>query len=59
MTAWQVLPMTTLNSPSQSSIPGLLFGTLIGWPLAMMLATLLVKAAGFSGTGVFISFRCS
>src|SRR5260221_9894658 len=25
----------------------------------MMLATLLVNAAGFSGTGVFISFRCS
>jgi hypothetical protein len=25
----------------------------------MMLATLFVNAAGFSGTGVFISFRCS
>ena len=38
---------------------GLEAGSTIGWPVAMMLATLLVKAAGFSGTGVFISFRCS
>ena len=35
------------------------FGTLIASPLAMMLATLLVNAAGFCGVGVFISFRCS
>jgi hypothetical protein len=34
-------------------------GSWIGSPEAMMLATLLVNAAGFSGTGVFISFRCS
>ena len=31
----------------------------IGASGPMMLATLLVNAAGFSGTGVFISFRCS
>jgi hypothetical protein len=38
---------------------GWLGGMRIGSSGPMMLATLLVKAAGFVGTGVFISFRCS
>ncbi len=50
--------MTTVNSPSQSTMSGLLGGRMIGSPVAMMLATLLVNAAGFPGTGVFISARC-
>jgi len=31
----------------------------IDLPVPMMLATLLVNAAGFAGTGVFISSKCS
>ena len=51
--------MTTLNSPSQSSMSGWLGGMRMAASGPMMLATLLVKAAGFAGAGVFISFRCS
>ena len=51
--------MTDLIAGRLDYMSGCEAGSTIGSPEAMMLATLLVNAAGVSGTGVFISFRCS